>query len=374
MRKLVCVLLVFAMAIPAFAQQLHVTGTPPEVSGSSVSGFNNANIATAFSQILTELNSQFSNISYNNPQKFLQGMGNSSVYASHGATTRAYGGYKRFSATLGSTVGLQLPESLLTIYDNVDGISDSLEREGDINLGYSPNFFNASVGINMGVIKFLPKHLGFLKRDNLYVGLRAGYFSLPPGFLEDISYKSLTLGITANYQLIPTVGVGVIKWRGVNLGTGFIYNSSSFGISGLPMGGEIKKPIVSGYNLVIEPKAYMNMDVTTYTIPLEAVTAIKLLIFNIPFGLGADIAFGKASADFGLSSDVNYDNLPSGYTQVKKGDITVSGGVSNSPSIFNFKIMTGIGVNFGPVVLDVPITIYPAVNGYSFGITAGAVF
>jgi len=141
------------------------------------------------------------------------------------------------------------------------------------------------------------------------------------------------------------------------------------------MGGQISESIGStGASLVTDPKASLNMDVTTYTIPLEAVTAIKLLIFNIPFGLGADIAFGKASAGFGVSSDMNLTSLPTGVYQSKEGNLTVSGGVSNSPSIFNFKIITGIGVNFGPVVLDVPVTIYPAVNGYSVGITAGAVF
>jgi len=369
MKKLVCVLLVFTLSIPAFAETLKVTGTAPITNDPTI----NANTQDAFQKAIDELNGKFT---FDSPTKFLQGMGNSSVYASHGATTRGYGGYKIFSATIGLTTGLQLPESIGSVMNDIDEITDSLERDGDIKLGLSPNFFNVNVGLNMGVFKSLPKRLGLLKRDHLYFGVRVGYFKLPTGLFEGVNYSSLTLGLTANYQLIPTISLAkVIQWRGVNVGTGFIYNSSSFGISGLSLGDSIEEPIgATGAFLVMgEPKASLNMDVTTFTIPLEAVTAIKLLIFNIPLGIGVDIAFGKTSLTGGVTSDIGYKGLPPGTYQTSKGDLSVSGGVSNSPSIFNFKIMTGLGINAGPVVFDIPITYYPA-SGYSVGITAGAVY
>jgi len=370
MKKLFFLLLVLAMAVSAFAE-LKVTGKAPTVTGPG-SDLLNQQTKAAFEEIIAELNNQFT---YNNPKKFVQGMGNSSVYASHGATTRGYGGYKLFSATIGTTVGLQLPRSLNTIMNDLDDIANSFEKDGDIKLGLSPNFFNANVGLNMGIFKFLPNHLGFLKRDNLYVGLQIGYFKLPSGIFDNISYKSFTLGTTVNYQIIPTVSLGsLITWRGLNLGTGFIYSSSSFGISGLSLGEPIEKPVAGGVSLVADaPEVYLNADVTTFTIPLEAVTAIKLLIFNIPFGVGADIAFGRTSLSGGISSDIKYKGLPSTYKE-ENGELAVSGGVSNSPSIFNFKIMTGLGINAGPVVFDFPITIYPANNGYAMGLTVGAVY
>jgi len=385
MKKLLCVLLVFALAIPAFAQTLKVTGTAPTVGGTNQPLVNLLNAKLKNDTFQDQLNELIREFTFDSPTKFLQGMGNSSVYASHGATTRGYGGYKIFSATIGTTIGLQLPESLFSILSDPEGSLDSftndIKNDGDIKFGFSPNLFNINVGLNMGVFKFIPQRLGILKRDNLYVGLRVGYFKLPTGLFEGVSYSSFTLGTTVNYQIIPTVGLGnFIKWRGLNVGTGFIYNGASASYT-VPVEVAPKDFSVlylgTDYHatLNMDPKFQLNFNEKTFTIPLEAVTAIKLLIFNIPLGLGVDIAFGKTSVSGGVTSDIRLTNISSpDFYQATKGDLKVSGEISNSPSVFNFKIMTGLGINAGPVVFDVPLTIYPAVNGYTVGITAGAVY
>lgn len=368
MKRLFCLLLVFAMTIPAFAERIIVTGIAPTVSGTGAEIIN-GNVKAAFDKMLVDLNNQFNNIA--NPKKFLQAMGNSSVYASHGATTRDYGGYKMFSVTTGMMVGMELPKDILSIMNDLDGLSASLEREGDIKLGFSPNILNAHIGLNMGVFKFLPEKLGVIKRDDLYIGFRVGYFKLPD-IIDDFNYKSLTLGITTNYQLVSPVSItSFIKWRGINIGSGFIYNGSKVSLI-VPLD-EISEDITTDGRIYMNPKAFLNLDTKTYTIPLEAVTAIKFLIFNIPLGVGADLAFGSTSLKFGINSDIELQGLP-GYTDNRDGRLFVKGGVSNSPSFFNFKIMTGLGISAGPVVFDIPVTIYPVANGYSIGITIGAVF
>jgi len=371
MKKNFCLLLVFTMAIPVFAQfQINVVGQAPTVGGTNANLINPA-LANAFNSVISELNAQYKDLFPKSPDKFLRAMSNSSVYASHGATTRGYGGYKIFSATVGPTVGFQLPSGIGAFMNDLDGLSDSLEREGDINLGYAINMMNVNVGINMGVFKFLPEHLGVLKRDNLYVGLRAGYFRLPN--LSDLSFNSLTLGVTANYQLIPTVGLSLLKWRGVNIGTGFIYNSNKIGFS-MPLGDFISEPIAGGFGTIqMKPVTSVKLDVSTYTIPLEVVTAVKLLIFNIPFGIGADLAFGKTSLGLGVDSNVTISGLPAGAYQASPGVISVSANAKSSPSVFNFKIMTGLGLSMGPVVIDFPFTYYPANYSYTLGLTLGAV-
>jgi len=377
MKKLFCLLLVFAIVIPAFAQ-IKVTGNAPTVTGTGVpapviEAFNR-DTKDAFDDALDELNDQLK--VFKNPDKFLTAMGNSSVYASHGATTRGYSGYKLFSATIGAMVGAQLPTGIASIMDDLEGLTDSLEKEGDIKLGFSPNAFNANIGLSMGILKFLPERLGLIKRNNLYIGLRVGYFNLPELELGDdskLNYNNFTLGFTANYQLIPSMSLaGLITWRGVNLGSGFIYNRSTLGF-GITVD-DIREPVTQGASIVLKnPTASVNLNTSTYTIPLEAVTAIKLLIFNIPFGVGADLAFGKTSLGAGVTADINITGLPTGYRQDQKGNIAVNGELSSSPSFFNFKIMTGLGLAVGPVVVDLPITYYPE-NGYNFGLTIGIVF
>jgi len=371
MKKLLWLSLIFAMAIPAFADfKIKVDGEAPTVSGPGEAAINNE-LEASFKNVINDLNTQLSELFPESPNKMLQAFGNASAYASHGATTRAYGGYKLFSATIGLTAGLQLPAGITSVMDDMENVGDTIENNHDINLGVSPNIFNAYIGLNMGVFKFLPENFGILKRDNFYIGLRFGYFNLPD-FIEDFNFHSFTLGLTLNYQLIPNINLaGLVKWRGINLGTGFIYNGNTIKLS-IPLD-EIDEPTGSGVNIHMEPKAVLNMDVSTFIIPLEAITSIKLLIFNIPFGLGADLTFGSTSLGFGIDSDVNLNGLQYGLSEKKKGSLSVDASAKNSPSIFNFKIMTGIGISAGPVVFDIPITFYPA-SGYNIGITIGAVY
>jgi hypothetical protein len=368
MKKLFCLLLVLAMTIPVFAEKIDfgVTGHSPTVTGTGADIFNQQ-IEAAFDKALIKINDQFNEIEYGSPQQFLGAMSNSSVYASHGATTRAYGGYKRFSVTVGPMFGFQLPEGISSfINGGFNDIGDSLEKEGDVNLGASPNALNLHVGLSAEILKFLPEHL--------YLGVRVGYFNLP-GLIDNFHYKNYTIGVTANYQIIPSLSLaGLVTWRGISLGSGFIYNNSKISMT-MPLGDPIREEIGTGQGYIyMKPETTLNLNTNTFTIPLEAITSIKLLIFNIPFGIGADLAFGKTSLGFGVDSDIELKELKSGYTQATKGDISVTAGTSNKPSFFNFKLMTGFGITAGPVVFDIPITFYPVNQGYSFGLTIGAVF
>jgi hypothetical protein len=370
MKKVFCLLLVFAMAIPVFAEfKVTIDGTPPTTGDSMIDGY----LRTAFDDFKKEINKEIAKVFPDSPDKLLRAMGNSSVYASHGATTWAYGGYKMFSATIGSMIGLQLPQGISSLIE--DGFdTDTLEKEGDINLGVSPNMFNFNAGLNMGFFKSLPENFGVLKRDNFYIGLRIGYFKMPSSLLEEFNYSNFTLGLTVNYQIIPPLSLaGLITWRGVNVGGGFIYNGSKLNII-MSIGDPISEPVTGtgGGTITMKPKASVDLDIKTFTIPLEATTAIKLLIFNIPFGIGADLAFGKSSFGLGAASPIEV-NIP-GYKTTSDGSISIKAEASNTPSFFNFKIMTGFGIAAGPVVFDIPITFYPINKGYSFGITIGAVY
>lgn len=377
MKKLFCVLLVFAMAIPAFAE-IKITGSAPTIKGGYGTQYDdeiiekfNSETQKTFEKALAELNNQLQFLV--DPDNFLQAMGNSSVYASHGATTRAYGGYKKFSITLGSMVGFQIPSDISSIKNDIDKLPENLKKDGDVNLGASPNMINLNVGLNMGMIKL----------DKLYLGLRVGYFGLPEIALSDNltlnNYKDFTLGATVNYQIIPSFSLaGLIVWRGLSIGSGLIYNRSDVGFtifvdditqqiprSSLPYDTSI---------VLADPKAKINLNSQTYTIPLEAITSIKLIIFNIPLGIGVDLAFGSTSLGANPSADIKIEGLENPYSMDKNGDISIEGSLSNTPSFFNFKIMTGFGFSMGPVVIDIPVTFYPVNHGYNFGFTIGAVY
>jgi hypothetical protein len=138
--------------------------------------------------------------------------------------------------------------------------------------------------------------------------------------------------------------------------------------------GILAYPSVSlGGTIKVDPKLIFDMNTTTWTIPLEATTAVQLLFLNIHLGVGADLAFGGNNMNLKLDADVSLEDLPFGLKQKSEtGTLSVSGGGNMAPSFFNFKVMTGVGFKLGPVILDIPLTLYPfGGTGANVGITLG---
>jgi len=368
-RKIYCVLLVLLTAMSGFA--LEIKGNAPTYKASdsdpvSIALANefNTQLASAFNELIVDLNSEVKDID-TKPEKFIEAWGNSAIYASHGATTRAYGGYKIFSATIGTMIGIQIPVSPFKIADELDNLQQKLNEEHDIALGLNPSLFNAQVGINMS---FLVK--------NLYLGLRVGYINLDDLF-DGFNFNTFTLGVTANYQLLPSITIVpvLLTWRGISLGSGVIYNGTTAGYS-MSLGRQ-SESINSPYGnntIEIDPKLVFNMDISTVTIPLEAITAVKLLIFNIPVGLGIDIGFGKSDMKAGLEAPIYLTGNTGGLVEDKQGSLSVTAGGDVGPQVFNLKLMTGFGFHMGPVVIDIPFTYYFRGNGFNIGLTIGAVY
>ncbi|MDR2495264.1 MAG: hypothetical protein LBD24_08600, partial [Spirochaetaceae bacterium] len=122
----------------------------------------------------------------------------------------------------------------------------------------------------------------------------------------------------------------------------------------------------------IDPSLSLKMDVDTVTIPIEANTAVKLLWFlNVGAGVGFDLGFGRSDLTVGAKGNVNIENLNGPLSQDKPGSITLKAGGDMMPAVFNLKLMTSVGINIGPVLLDIPFTYYFLDNGINAGITIG---
>jgi len=386
MKKLFCVLLILSIAATAFSDDplFTVKGTAPKTGNPTFDSaletiFADTGVFTTTMQTkLNEFADEFGLTSL--PSNIIAAFGNSSVYASHGATQRNYGGYKSFAVTIGSSVGFQLPVSPSEILDLVNGGGDLLGALGpldELTLGLNPQVINAQLGINAS----------FLVKD-LYLGLRVGYTpeklgntvgemlgsALPDGL--GFSFSSFLIGGLANIQLIPASS-GLIGWRGVNLGSGFIFSTTKFGIS-MPIGSFETEFDLTGTNdgtIKIDPKVVFNMEMNTYTIPLELMTGINLLFVNIPIGIGADFAFGTSKMGIGIAGDISIEDSNGYINQTEPGSLSVTANGDMNPKFTNLKLMTGIGVKLGPLVLvDIPITWYFIDNGFHIGVTLGLVF
>jgi hypothetical protein len=291
---------------------------------------------------------------------------NSSVFSSAGATQRHYYGYESFAFTLGAMGGAQLPSSPFSFFNQVDKLIEKLEEEGDLRFGANPQFLNAQFGLNTS--KFLIK--------NLYLGLKLGFMKLN---IQEVSFGTFSAGLLANYQLIKhkSIANGLVLWRGVNLGTGFIYQNTSLGFD-LAVDDAKNDFYIYEYDYLltatVDTKLFFDFVTNTYTIPLEAMTSIRLLwLLNIPFGIGADLAFGSSDLRVGGNAIVNFPNPPMGLKQKEPGSMSVTMGGNKAPNIVSPKLMTGLSFSLGPVILDVPFTYYFLDNGYNIGITFGVV-
>ena len=362
MKKILLPLVLLAITglTPLFA--LDVTFTPPRFGG-SFPGVNEINrlIETVFAQYEREINSDLQDITIN-PAKLGNAFATASIFSSTGATQRGYGAYDKFAVTLGAMGGIMNPENLISFAREMNNTSlDNLEELDNMDMGFNPQVLSAQLGFNAS---FLVKRL--------YLGLKLGYFRFDNG---SIAFTTPSIGMTANYQLIPEIKLplGILVWRGINLGTGLIYQHTDMSFR-YPLDSRREPLNVLGYTVAtmnIDSKLTLGFEKNTFTVPLEAVTSLRLLGINLSLGLGADLGFG--SADLKITGDVavTFEDLPDILTPTQNAGLSASTGGTNSPDLFNPKLMAGLGFSFGPVILDIPFTYYFLSNGYNLGITLG---
>jgi hypothetical protein len=347
--------------MPIFA--FEVDGKAPELEGGPSVDQLNDQIAEAFNKVLETLEDKIGGID-SKPEKFIKAWGNASVFASHGATQRSYVGFNFLTVSVGAMFAIQYPSDPFAIVNDLEILNNRINNDGDIAIGVNTQLLNAHVSLNTS--KFLLK--------NLYLGLRFGYMKMDNLF-DIMSFNTLSLGITANYQILPRINLGgIVVWRGLNVGTGFIYQGTD--ITNRFKLGTIKESVNStplALSLEVDPTLFLAMHVNTFVIPLEVNTAVRLLWFlNLSLGVGADLAFGKSTLEAGVNGDITVDGLAGqGYTEKNPGNLRISGGGSMPPDVFNLKLMAGVGFSLGPVFLDCPITYYFLNNGLNIGITLG---
>jgi hypothetical protein len=306
---------------------------------------------------------------------------NTSVFSSDGASQRGYEGFKLFTLTTGFMSALQVPREFTLIDEIKDAINSGDGEAGfelikdnmDIGLGFDAQIFNAQLGINTS--KFLLK--------GLYLGFKFSMFDsnwMKAATLPDFYFKTMSAGVTASYQLISQkrLPLGLLVWRGLNLGAGFVWQNTSFGLSKSIIPDElldfsIVLDTLGTVSMRFDDIFHLGINTNTFIIPVEAMTSMRLLWFlNVALGAGVDIAFGGSSIKaHGSMNVIEKPNLPEGIEMDITPSLSYSLGGISAPGIFNLKVMGAVGFNFGPVLIDIPVTYYIKDNGYSFGLTLG---
>lgn len=286
-------------------------------------------------------------LKFQRQRKLANGFANASVFSSSAATQRGYQGYDLFAITAGTMAGAQVPSTNFSYYKK---IGKKIMDYGDIRAGVAWNAWSGAVGVNL---KFISK--------DLYLTAKFGKLSYT---YQSYHFDTLHAGGMLNYQIVrkKSVGLKAILWRGISLGSGLLYQRNNTNV-------KLSASSYSVYNNVtIKPTFGIRIKTESYVIPVELSTAIRLLwIINIHAGAGADFAMGKSLLTYNGYGLVSTGGVPAGIFGVYGKQ---SGRQANNvlPKVF-----CGLGINAGPVIIDIPFTYYiPA--GFNVGVSAGIVW
>lgn len=308
---------------------------------------------------------------YTNQPDFAQGFADTGSAAAYSGLFRSPYNYKIFSVAYGFGGAVTLSDSL-SMSDYRTG--NLIQNEQDTYAGIALHPFNLSAGIN----------LGFLV-SGLRANVKFGYFDLKAGTLTDeYHFETKSFGGGLTYQLVKpkSVPLGVFKWQGLNVSSGLYYqkttvetsfvpDSAGFNSTGLTVGG------VTGY-LTVRPELTALIESSTFTVPLEATTGVRLLyIIDLMVGAGVDLTFGSGEITMESNQQVAFVYTGGAVpTTNTPGRITITSTTKEDAKLVRPRIMAGIGFGAGPVRFEVPFSISFGDKGntYVTGINAGIVF
>lgn len=356
MKRLIILALAGSLFIAFSARQarawIWVGATTPQLINAGAYPINQATIDTAVNGALANLwATQL--WKFQNQPKLAKGFANAAAYSAHAATQRGYQGYDRFAITIGAMAGAHLPS---LSYDYYKDIPKRLKYTGDLYAGASLNPLAVQVGIKITDRFYLSPKFGML--NYTYYGY---------------SVSGITGGLMMNFQLAKKkkAGFQVFVWRGFSLGTGLLYER--YKVSMTQKLGKSTNSVGSGIPVyyMIDPKFKITLKNEAYVLPVELTTSFRLLwILNLSFGGGIDFVRSTASITAKGYSPAFIIDLGN-QMQTTPGLVYAYGRQGGRAGNWFFpKLTAGIGLSFGPVVIDVPVTYY-FVKGLGVGLSVG---
>ncbi len=378
-RVVLAALAAFAGSAAVYAGSSSITITPPTITsytigsttygvGSSVVNELNAELINAFSLVQSDVNANVSQ--FHDLTQLSEGFANANMASFDNASLLGYQTYDLFAVTVGANIGFAVPG--LSSAAVKSALSD-IPHSGDTYAGIGTGGIAAQAGVNAG---FLVK--------NLYLTARAGF--VPSLTYNGDSFQQGMFGLGANYTLFKQAdfGFGFVKWRGLSLGSGFVFNSSTISADvalasaysqNFSYTDTTTSTTVSGTATASNSKVNLNVTSSSFVIPIDLMTSLQVLWFvNLGLGVGADLSFSSSRITLGGSSEVNVSGLGGSFTSTP-GSVKLNATDSRgNGSIFVPRLATSVGLDVGILKLDVPISYYPTTKVFAIGLTGGLVW
>jgi hypothetical protein len=373
MKRLVALSAVmFLCGTAVFAGSSSITITAPQYSGTgSTAGDDalNLEIRNQFKAVQTNLNADyFSN--FHDQTDLARGFANSSAVTRDNASLMGFQNYDLFCVMLGGNMGFAYPS--MSITETKQAFKD-IKNKGDVYAGINTGGFAGQVGVNASFLY-----------QNLYLSAKFGSYSFRRDFGDTaIDISQTMFGVGANYKLLSEwdFAWGLAKWRGISLGTGFVYNSSNVKVNVKVDDQHIAPFTVGAYTLdgdVTNIGARLAIDSSSFVIPLEATTSVQALwLFNFGFGAGVDVIIPTSTIKLGGNASTNLNGTGS-LTQTSAGSVKVVGTDSENKlkftDVFAPRLAADMGLNISVVKIDLAANWYPFTKAVALGLSAGVVW
>jgi hypothetical protein len=400
-RRVLGIVFILVVAIAAGVAAIDVSITVPTVSLTNLPvQIDQATIDQLNAQFTTELQNLADQLTVeieNDPElnKFsrqpllTEGFANAGAAAAHLGTQRAFSDYRAFALMIGTGAAISGPGIDPSV---IEGAAGDIETEGDIYLGAAVQPVTVSLGINLS--RWIPRTRADVK---------VGYANIAKGTLADeVAFNALSVGVGANYQILQSrqLPLGFIRWRGVSLASGFMFQRNevtievdvadgAFEATELTFGDVFTDPSALALlgvsettefgTLSVLPTLDASIESRTYSIPLEATTGLRLLwLLDVNVGAGVDLVFGSSDIAVGASAEADFVPSVAARQYVSTTPGTAAFGISTSegPQFLRPRLTGGVGLNLGPVKLDVPMMLYFDSEGNSamVGVNLGIVW
>ena len=265
-------------------------------------------------------------------------MSNANALAASSGYMHSANGYNLFSVAVSGMVA-----GAVGSVSEIDDFIDTYKDDGDVYFGLGGQIINATVGFNVGRL---------FKWDHaLYLTLKGGLTKFK---VDEFDIDAYNLGFMVNYQLLEDVNLtkkGAIKWRGLNVGAGYTYYSSTMEWTVDKL--DTLNINAGGHDFKYDADLNVKSENTRHLIPVEITTGIKLAIVELFGGLGADFMFGGDN-EITADSDAKVRLVGNDDPTNAKMHFSCDGDEDS----FKMKFMVGIGFSLGPVHIEIPYTQY----------------
>ena len=349
---------VLAGAFGAFSAQAQLLKITPNY-GSVTDETIKAQLATLFSDLQTKANA-------NLPQtvsgdKYTEGVSNSLAMASGGIGTDYATPFTIASVGGALGVGADLGTATLSSL-----FSDSSAAKKLAGFGVTGSLV---VGFNLG--RFVTRKIGPVDLSRLKVWMNWYSSSInQSGVQADAS----AFGVHATYKLIPehSVARGIVKWYGLDVGTGFHHSSMGLDITQTVTQSQTATTDFGDVTAQIVGTGALSLNSSINTIPIEVSTGARLLyVLGVYTGLGMDLNFGSTTGSGTVDAPITLPGAPStGGINTAGATATMDINSKKGPGAFGLRTFAGLA--FDASIANIYAQFDKSITNSTIGVSLGA--